>query len=679
MSQSSASLGGVTLRGSSSYDWEFRAGTVPVERLWRITARHAERFRGMLGQPQELVIKGPRKTLRVQHVYPLEILPGPNPHLKLLRVADRRWLWPRRYVSGRMNERFATGTNFLANDSGLIENAVLQPELRYRKATLHPPSNPATPWTPRQVVEYVFEQIGQPIDIKASAAVLLNAETFEVQDLLLDDRGHEAVDRALAYFAGVEVYIDRAGNAVLYRPLDNSGLNILPRLARKQVTGADIEWVMRPEIAPGSIIVLITPELECRFNHSEGASRTRDTNGLIQIAPSPDPSTVLTTGKRVARNSLVDQEVLFATWGAFGFLGEALSFSVLRKYGYAASVLEQMYGNNPQAVFDPVAAARIRAATQSWRRLYRIDEEFMGRLEAVRAVRAAVLNTETGQRAPSPAFCQYTRRPAARGFLRSLDEPNKQAGWAVEGYADRLEDAEIAPAEVRVLDPVTGVIRVEPQLDPWGHADAIMLGYPEKDFVPTTTGESDANRTGDDAYAQWLAGPMAGDFKLATVLTVVPGSPNDLRRFHQIEIPSSRFGLAAWGPPLYVRVFPGVMTARFAWSDDRGDEIVSAIKGTADLPLSLMVNREDVEAVAEAVARREAEAWLPRLEGSVDVDLDPELAIESSISSIRHGLFGGVTNTRVSAGAIRQARDIWAYLPASTRNFILKTLVGSGA
>lgn len=686
--QSKASLGGVTLRGAAAYDWELRAGTIPVERLWRISARHAERFRELLGTPQELVIEGPRgKTLRVKHVYPLEILPGPNPHVKHLRVADRRWLWDRYVVDANFNVRFATGTNFLVNDSGLIENAVLQPELRYRKATLYPPDNPASPWTPQQVLEYVFEQIKQPISFKASS---VTADTFEVQDLRLKDRGPAAVDRVLGYFAGLEVFLDYEGNAVLYRPLDNTGLDILPRLQRKQVTGADLEWVMRPEIAPEKIVVLFAREIECRFNHLESTSRgPKDTNSLIQIAPSPDATITLTTGKKVARNSLVDITTLFATWGAFGFLGEALSFSVLAKLGYAAGVLEGLYGNNPQAVFDPVAAARIRAALQSWRRLYRIDEEFMGRLEAVRAVRATVLNTETSQRAPSPAYCDYTRRIAARGFLRSPDEPNKQSGWAVECWAAAapgaaastlLEDGHIAPAEVRVLDPSTGVVRVEPQLDPWGHADAIMFGYPEKGFVPTITGESDANRTGDDAYAQWLAGPMRTGFELATVLTVIPSAPNDLRRFHAVEVPTVRFGLYSTGkaPPMYVQVFPEVMTARYAWSDAQGTRIVDAIKGVGAPPEDLLVNREDVEAVADAVARRETEPWLPRLAGSVDVDLDPELLLESSINSIRHGLFGGVTNTRVSAGAIRQARDIWGYLPTPTRNFILQTLVGAG-
>lgn len=674
MSQSRASLSGVTLRGGNAYDWELRAGVMPVERLWPITAKHAEAFRGLLGLPQELVIQGPRKTLRVRHVYPIEILPGSNPNMKVLRVADRRWKWSRRWVAGSFNMRFATGTAFLMNDAGQIENAVLQPEQRYRKATLYPPDNPAEPWTPQRVIEYVFNQIHQPLSYKDSASLLINVETYEVQDLILDDAGDDALDRVLAYFAGVEVYVDLEGNAVLYDSLKESGGAVLPRLARKQVTGADVELTTRTAIAPSKVIVLYTTEVEIRFNATEGGDRVRDTAQLFPVAPSPDAAIILTTGKKVARNSLVPQETLFLTWGPFGFLQAVLSFAVIAKLGYASSVLEQIYGNNTQAVFDPVAAARIRVAVQHWRRLYQIDEQFMGRLESVRAVRATILNTETGARAPSAAYCDYTRRPAARGFLQSINAPNKQMGWAVRGYADLLADGRVAPARVTVQDPTLGVLSVEPQLDPWGFADAIMLGFPEKGFVPTITGGSDANRTGDDAYAQWLAGPMDTKFQLATVLTAVPSSPNNIHRFHAVEIQSSHLGLVGSGPPLYVRVWPGVMSARFAWSDALETQITGAIKGTGKLPLSLLVNAQDVQNVAAATARRALEPFMPRLTGSVDVDLDPELVPIGPISSVRHALDGGVTSSRATAAAVRQARELWPYLEAGTRRAILHVL-----
>jgi hypothetical protein len=291
----------------------------------------------------------------------------------------------------------------------------------------------------------------------------------------------------------------------------------------------------------------------------------------------------------------------------------------------------------------------------------------------VRPVRAALVNVERGTRAPAEAYCDYTRRPSAWGLARA-GAINPSQGWAVRGYADRLEDGHVAPAKVTVLDPVNGVFRVEPALDPWGLADAIIPGYPAKGFVPSQAGESDANRTGDDAYLLWSGGSLDPNFELAVVLTAVPAAPNDTRRFHSVEIGSTDVGMIGYGPPVTVRVYPGVMTARFAWSDDAEsrDAIIGSLMGTAERPAALLVNREDVEGVARATALRVADMFLPRLAGAATVDLDPEMRPTGAMGSVTHALVGGATITRGLATGVRVPSDILRYAPASLRRVLLR-------
>lgn len=675
-----ATLGGITLRGANSYDWELRAGVAPVERHWTIPARNYYDFYSLLGTAQTLEINGPRKTLTVKGVYPLEILPGPNPNLKVLRVADARWAWSRRWVASSFNVRRVTGNTFLLNDAGQLENAVVQPEIRYAEWSLYPVGSPTSPWEPNQVLEYVLEQVGAKLSYANSGAILSGG--IEVQDLELDDPGDAAVDRVMGYFPGLDLYIDHDGSVVVYDTLaDGGGKGVLDRLNRKQVTGPDIGLTDRYSLRPSKFIVLVTPEVECRFDYTEDGSRRKDTPVLKNVAPSPDATISIassTGGERsCGRGSLIQLTTLFEEWGVFGQFGAALSNDILRRHGFAAGLLESAYGNNPQAPFDSVAAARIRATLEHWRRTYQIDETFMQRLAAVRPYRATMLNTETGARAPAAVYCDWVRRPSVKGFAKAADQ-NVTLGWAVRGHNDLLENAKVAPARLSVVDPQSGALRVDPLLDPFGLYDAIILGYPDNGYLPMQNGGAEANRTGLESYAQWSAGRLASDFELSTVLTVVPGSPNNLSRFVKFEFDSVQFGLIGNGPPMYVRVFPGVMTARYAWSDGAGTQIVDAIQGRGEYPAGQLANKDEVEAVARAAAQRACEAFADRPVGGADVDLAPDLKPTGAVGSVRHVLAGGATVTQARVTGVRAPADILRYLPASYRKAINRILHEEG-
>lgn len=670
-------LGGVALGGSDAYSWGLSAGVAPVERLWTVSATRAEAIQAGVPLTLEIQSSGhPRLVFR--EVYVLEVLPGPDPFRRVLRVADKRWTWSRKWVAAGFNVRRATGDKFLANSTDKIETAILQPDIRYAKWSLFPPENGETPWDAEGVLREVFRQLGEPV-VNVDAKL----PEVEVQDLELDDDGAAAVERALAYLPGADVFVDYDGSVVIFNTLDRRELEVLGRTsaAPHATYPAVAGMVDKRHLRPHRVRVLFTPEVEVRFDFTEGGTVTRDSNELRNVAPVPDV-TLEVPGRElpVARGTFLPLDTLFSAWGAFGMKGVPLSTDALRRnalrHGFGA--LEHEYGNNPLAAFDVVNAARIRTAVEHWRKTYQVAEVFMQRLASIRAVRVAILNTETGLYAPAEAYCDFTRIPTHKGLAR-LGNANVNQGWTARGYAELLADAQVAPAVVSVIDGQAGVIRVEPQLDPFGLSQAMALGYATDGKLPSQlTGE--ANRTAVDLFAQWGMVELDASFQLAVVLTGVPASPNDLRKFHEEVIEASELGETGSGPEAVVRVFPGVVTARYAWSDDYGQEVLDALRGLGKLPEPgvACVNLDQVQEVARASALRLFELYRDRPEGANLVDADPELRPAGTVAAVEHTMAGGVTESLVTFGAVRRPLDVWQYLSASTRRALLRVLHRGG-
>jgi hypothetical protein len=524
----------------------------------------------------------------------------------------------------------------------------------------------------------VFEQLGETLTVRGSV------RQVEVQDLELDDPPDAAVERALGYLPGADVFVDRSGRYVLRDTLSGGESEVLSRLTRRQVSDLDATVVDRSALRPSEVIVLFTPEPEGRLEAQEGGTQVRDTMTMVNKAPVPDPF-LLVDGVKVGRGTYLALEALFTAWGAFGAQSRLLSIEILRRnaFKHGAVGVEDEFGHDPTLPPDALNALRARVAVDAFRATYEIDRDFWSRVAALRPYRAAVLNTQTGVRAPAEVFCDWTRRPSLKG--RALQgDANVNAGWAVRGWAALLKDAKAMPGRdgraVAILDPSAGVIRLMPGLDPYGNSQTMALGYPDGGLMPSQL-LGDANRNADDLYAQWDLVELEAGFRASVVLTAIPASPNDSRRLHALRVPS---GLATQGrctgPPIYVRVFPGIMTARYRWDDAQSAQILGAFKGQNAWPDALLVNRQQVLSVGLAAARRVYDALADRPDGGAQVDLDPELEPSGTCSSVVHALdSGGATITRARFTSARVPADLWRYLDASTRKAINRVLLdGTG-
>ena len=669
---------GVTLGGATLYDWPYTSGTAPVERGFVVSRTRAEDLRKVLGKPGTLKIVGPRKTLEVEQIYLLEILPGDDPNTLRIRLSDRRWLWPKTWVATTFNARRMTGDKFLRGE-GRLENRLIQPEILYARYSLRvegddPAAEGSVPWTAKTAAQWVVEkQLRTPVAWKNAPVEV------ELQDVTTDDQGPGAIERVLAYLPGFDLYIDETGTCVFYDRYSGDERQVLAGLPPPQRDGPWFEIVDRRAIRPKSVVVLFTPEPEIRLDHFEptdGATvaRTEDEPALYQVGKIPDV-TLTIDGVELARSSWADLQKMFTAWGAFGVLNREVSFTELRrhalKYGWAQ--FEQAWGNNPLLPPDSVNHARARAAAEHWRRTFRIDRFWAQRLAGIRAYRAGIVDPDTGAYAPASVFSDWIRRPSYKGFARSADQ-NQNQGWAVRGWSALLGTAEPAPARVRVLDEQAMILSIEPQVDPYGLSQAMLLGYPVDGQLPSQI-LGDANRTGQELYARWDRIVLESGWCMSVVLTVVPGSPNTSARFYPVEVKANEIKPdpgTSEGPTVYARVFPGVLTARFAWSDDAGDAIKAAIKGLGPYPAEQLVNGDQVRDVALATAARVYDTLRDRPLGGATVDMDPGLKPAGTISGVRHVMQDGETTSSLSFGVVTQPADIWRYLNASTRRVILR-------
>lgn len=673
-------LGGIVLAGASAYDWSVTSGVTANQVFWTVNLETAKLFEGKLGQPQELVINGPRKTLTFQKLYPLEILPGSKPYLRRLRVADLRWRWPYEWLSARFNVRRLTGEKFLVNDQGTPENAITEPVLLYEATTLSPfgsaPGSNA--WKATEILHHLLAS-PPPDGLGETVSMLLTGSGVEVQDLLIDDPAPAAIERVFTYLSGVDLYPDAAGVVVVYDTRSDQGERIAKRTRKGRLaTGPESIEVGRAAVRPSKIISLFTPDAECRFDFEEAASSGStgeslrvDNNVLFNVCPVTDQKLTV-AGATLARGSYAELQALFVAWGAFGLPPAQITLEILRKrfleHGHARfeTYFSFLAGGTP----DPVGAQRARAVVQSWRRLYRIAPTFFGRLESMAPVRAAILNPETGTRAPSAVYSDYIRRPSLGGLIRN--GTRVALGTAVQGHAGGTitSSTHVAPADVILADSGVGVIAIVPQLDPVGDYDEIILGYAENGLIPMRDGLGEANRTLESGYVNWGNVKLRAQYFLSVILSVTPATPQNRTRFYAIsvDVPDGK------GPPLYSRIFPGIVTARFAWDDNRKDEILNAIKGAApwDGLSDLLVNKDQLDAVAEANKQRILDTFRDRTFGGHDVDLDPAIVPQGTLGSVRHIMARGVTATQLRwEGDVRQV-DIWRYLRADVRRALLR-------
>jgi hypothetical protein len=319
-------------------------------------------------------------------------------------------------------------------------------------------------------------------------------------------------------------------------------------------------------------------------------------------------------------------------------------------------------------------------------------------------------------RAPSLAYCDYalvySQRQQARNAAAggSFDIAQNRSGYPKNSILDSTVAP--APAYITVLDQDQGIIHINYRIDFNRMIEMILPSNLKSDnnSMPTTD-ISNRNRaiTFDTLNKAGGYAALSPSFKLATVLTCVPASPNNINQLYSIAISPSdvqdlvpqgqNTGLMnAQGPEMDVHC--GLDTARVMWLDSRSADI-EAIFGiqngvASSTPLTpnlkgLVINGEDgslstgasLTNLAKAEAAKVYAALADHYEGTVTGGMNPNVHLNGMLTDITHKLDeNGITTTQLTmpstAERMTKQIDVFRFLNSTSRAVILKLVQPQG-
>lgn len=634
-----ATLGGIPLLGIDVIDWQLTSGTDPYTTFIELNKVDALKLLEKGGGPHTLIMG----KLAVQQIFALQPFPGRLPSTLTVEIADLRWTWSRKFASRSFNIRRRTGEIFLEGE-GRIENRIQRADVKYAPWST---SIGGAAWDPIDVLEEIFKAL----DITKVRIPPINRQIF-IEDFDLEGSGASVIDDVLNYLTGYSLYIDHDGTVVVYDKLDKSESVIASRVLNKRHgTGGFIGRTTKQNIRPIEVEVLFDREQELRFDYREGDASVTQIRGnedliLENVMPSPDktvfiPSKGGVPGRTVGIGTWITFEEALSAWESTPSPNapRALNQSEIRRLWLAPqSYMRHLYALDESGNIDPVWLRRLSAIRKHWRTTFRVLPEWRDRLRGIRANRIGILDPERGTRAPSQAFMDYISVPSARGvFIRSADSHRIEMGWVTQGFNEELEKAFVAPADIQILDEDQGVIRVYLLAGPFGEEEKIVPGRIENHPVLT--------QSGDAALLTWAQVPLSPVFNMSVVVTGHVVSPNNKSRFHKEvrgpEVMKKVLGLAtesARGPVWTVKFEPGpTSTARFFWDDSFSQDIKDGmLDGSEFAPNELLINKELIEAIADAVAARVYEQFTDRQEGTSTVGLDPTIKPTGTADTVHH-------------------------------------------
>lgn len=650
-----ATLGGEQLLTSHRIGWILKGGSRPYQRTFQLPRAAAERLLAITrsGGTIDLMIHPEGyEPLVIKKLYALSAhATMDHPDILNVLVSDRRWLWPRIWIHRAYNIRRRTGERRILQEGGVPDQlAQIEDDVHYQPWSLFPRDAPSTPWTARQLVEDVLEEL---VPGEWTIATTLTRD-LGVEGVVIDDIGPSALIRALGRLPGDELYQHPDGKIVVYDQRDGSEAAAVAA-AGPPVAGPPLSTKLDLRATrPARVRVKFTREVEARFDSvAEGGTRVEDAREMINVAPVPD-FTLTVGGRQVPQGTWLSIDELFTAWNAdprpvgTTWVWSHANVQAMWFLPQVLQIIMQGTGIDP----DPIAMRRVVAINAYYRQVYQIDRKFYDRIAKFVAVRASILDTEIGVRAPAVAYSGWTqlfnRRAGAADIVRVT-----RFVESVAGYATRLADARVAPARVSILDGDQGIIRFTYQLDPDGRLAYVAPGesvgraiadneLPEAD--PRREAQSDLGTTID-------ACRLSPNHSVATVLTIMPAAPNDERRLHEEVVePSEAFaalGLPAPecnGPEWTLRVRPALETARFAWQDDNAtllDDLLGLTGSPAEADPGALgdpLNLDRLRALAVGAAAALYARMVDRIEGQLNCGWNPGLVPTGSIAAVEHTL-----------------------------------------
>lgn len=727
---SRATIEGIPLAASSPVAWRFQTGTQPFVSVFSVHKSDWKKLEAKLGQEISLSISSSQgETLKIDKLTLLHLVPTDNVHRVSFAVADARYWWPRKTIRRDFNVPVRGGTR-TAFGRGETQTVVDDPA--YKAPTMRR----GKPWTAREALEYVLEEVAEKWQID-SWPLAAGSDEIDLQDVHLADAGDAALEILLGHIPGSVLWIDsdgvaRVGNATDLRASDQRWTE----LEIRTVEGEPGDFVDRTAIRPQRVTVYIERELEvllrARDNYQSTQSSGNPNEGYLEnVLPTVDLETDVELWN--PRTKAFERVIVPpGTWVPVKAWLEAMervkpsssypwTFETIREC-WITGDLEGALGArfDVDDNKDGKVAERVAALRQHFRQTWRLSPLWMDRIERILPIRAGLLDPFTHTRQPASVWgeCCYVLGPKGSLIADASDPASgdiySNRTWRTRlGKAPSIVQIEPSQAVLSILDEHLGIFRIDYKLPANGAVEAIIpcnttngpagsarVGGPWRDLR-----EQDRRAMGPGFRVDGNeAGVLLRDtLEFWVMVTVIPAAPNHKTRCHSISVEPAdlmlEFGSSNYsggeGRTLEVYVPPSQATARFAWesdseasaslvdllnlnSQDPGEEI-TFIGDAERVPGYVLTNLDsELTSLARSIAAEQLLPYANAMQGNVVTTLDPEKAnLTGAMSAIE------VQVAPHPSGAVRMIHGFpgyaapisrFALLSKSARKVLLRTI-----
>ena len=727
MVSTGASLGGYPLVNTESVGWKIIRGTAPYQRVFELHPDNAKALleatkpsgtnsSGTQEKPKEvsLIIEAVgHPQLKIDGLTVLHEVPPSLPYLKAVLVTDRRFYWGQRFMSRTYNLRRKSGDKRIVGTVGgqntlnlnLLRTAP-QDDVVFAPFSLF---GGVKQWNAEMVLTDVFNEL-MPNEYTLSN-VALDGSPALIDGIELDGTADTCVSQLLSLCGNLEVYIDVNGKATIVSSYDG-GEVLEIGASTSPIFGMPIlEVVSLARRRPSAIDVLFTREDEIRFDFNDPDTSTQDANNpprqLENVLQLPDPELRI-GNKDFGQGSWVPiNQALLNAWntdlppsvvsvGAAGGLVSLgnFTFDFLRKSWANGFMLWRMAG---QPLEDPIWARRVDALMAHYRQTFRVPYRWMSAFRYIKPVRHAIIDEENLTYGPADIFGQWAKFIT----MRAVAKQNGDLTWLHynhDEYATNLTSennsktgrakGRPSPARMIMRDEEQGIFTVQ-YGDVFGDADVIWPSMAEMNSELIAINNAAPLASMDPRYAVGMIKQhtqLKSAHNMAAIFTCCPASPNSNQRFFRYRIdakdvlkllpPKAVDGLKeSLGPVMQIRVGPGTLTAKRAWSDFDAQSVTNSILfgGGDNLPKETLINEPEIKAVAQAVAATLYLGFVDRFEGTLATSIDPARKPKGRISSVSHDLMpDGSATTMMSLPPDLKPVDFWQLVPESIRRILLR-------
>lgn len=593
---------------------------------------------------------------------------GSVPWTTTILLSDIRWYWKFRHIGlKRYNVPRMSGTRRL-NAAGRVEIQPIVSDLTYAPYSL---KDESTPWTAREIVDDVFELLGVAPRYEFTGSYV--GDDRLPQNIVIDEDAPSAVARALGTLIGREMYVDLDGTVVITDRVPGAGKAIVEALGPGLENGGTMAWRDRSADRPADVMVGFTPEYEVFFPFVDSggtvttAHATEDDRFIENVAQVTDAELTI-EGKTIAAGSYVNLDQLFAAWGSPGGSVPSLSRAMARRMFLRPHLRDRYIFSNGGLGVEPsrVWSGRIMSTLQNFRQTFRINRRWMDRALVVRPIRAAIIDPETGTRAPSTVFADYAAKPSLRRLSKQKDTGTTQATWNV-AYSSSVP----APARVSMISPDEGILRFDFAVDPYDESTQI--------FPCRLDGQ--VSLTPSALFILIEQAELASTHQASVIVSMVPANQTIWKKIEQSDV--APLVPKGNGPTLEARVGPGLVTARHAWDNAKATAIERAFgirkenllgdEMNDGATVGPPVNDDELTAYARAVAEGIYLSSADHYDGTLTVPLDDTIRPRGEVEIVSFQLTAeGKGLTIVVAGTPPPVLDIPSRLPAGIRQVLMR-------